>query len=76
MAADTAERVAMQNGFPYSVAKNVAQVSDPAAMTAPANMGAAYTQAEVQALRDDVAAIRGTILALTNLLQSMGLATS
>jgi hypothetical protein len=48
-------------------------VADPAALTAPADMGAAYTESEVQALRDDVAALRATLLAVTNLLQAYGL---
>ena len=47
--------------------------ADPAALASPADMGAAYTEAEVQALRDDVAALRTTLLSVTNLLQAYGL---
>lgn len=36
-------------------------VAAPAAMTAPTTMNAAYTQSEVQNLRNDVAALRTTV---------------
>lgn len=49
-------------------------VTAPAALTAPATMGASYAQSEVQALRADVAALRSTVAALVAALDSIGLA--
>lgn len=39
-------------------------VADPAALTSPADVSATYTEAEVQHIRDDVAALRTTLVAL------------
>jgi uncharacterized protein YceH (UPF0502 family) len=50
-----------------------ATVAAPAAMTAPANMNAAYTQAEVQQLRTDVANLRTTVNSLVTNLKNAGL---
>lgn len=47
-------------------------VAAPAAMTAPADLGAAYSQANVNALRTDVANLRGTVAALLTALQGTG----
>ena len=59
------------------MAKNVVQVSDPAALTAPATFNATtYTPSELNKLRADVAALQVKLTAVINLLQSMSLATS
>ena len=47
-------------------------VSDPAPMTAPADLGAAYTQANVNALRADHAALQATVQALLTSLRGGG----
>jgi hypothetical protein len=63
----------MQRGVSYGDA--VARLAGsgtaaPAAMTAPTNMGAAYTQTEVQALRTDVANLRATVASLLAFINS------
>lgn len=45
-------------------------VTAPAALTAPATMNAAYTQSEVQALRNDVAALQSKLTALINVINA------
>lgn len=47
-------------------------VAAPAAMTAPATMNAAYTQAEVQQLRTDVSNLRTTVASLLANLKTAG----
>lgn len=49
-------------------------VADPAALTAPTTISATYVQAEIQALRNDVAALRATVAALVDALQAANLA--
>lgn len=51
-------------------------VADMAALTAPADIATTYTEAEVQAIRDDVAAARTTINALLASLRTAGLLAS
>jgi hypothetical protein len=48
-------------------------VADPAALSAPTTMGGAYVQAEAQALRNDIAAIRSSLAAVIDALQAYGL---
>ena len=48
-------------------------VTDAAALTAPASLGTAYTQAEVNALRADVAANQAKINALLAALRAGGI---
>lgn len=49
-----------------------ATVTDPPALTAPADIAAVYTEAEVQALRNDIAALRGTVVSLLASLRAVG----
>lgn len=51
---------------------SAAAVSDPAAMTAPASMGATYTAANVNALRADVDALRTVVINLLTSLRNAG----
>jgi len=60
-------------GFFGSTPVTKTSVADPSAMTAPATMGASYTQSEVQALRTDVANLRNTVLSLKSALAQLGL---
>ena len=48
-------------------------VADPAALTSPTTISGSYTQSEVQKLRDDIAALRTTLAAAVDALQSYGL---
>lgn len=68
-------RSLMAKGLPYDLAKSIAQLSDPAAITSTAP-SAAYSQAEAAAVRNDVIALRTTVLALCDFLQSLGLTTT
>lgn len=54
-------------------ATRCAPVADAAVLTAPASLGAAYTQAEVNALRADVAALQAKINALLVALRGGGI---
>lgn len=47
-------------------------VANPAALTAPATMSGTYTQAEVQKLRADIAALRTTLDTLVTELRNAG----
>lgn len=51
---------------------SAAAVADPAALTAPADIAAVYTEAQVQAIRDDVAALRTTLVNLLTSLRNAG----
>ena len=62
--------VADVGGSPVTV--QAAFVTAPAALTAPADLGATYTQANVNALRTDVAALRTTLNAVLTALQAAG----
>lgn len=48
-------------------------VSDPAALTAPTTLNAVFAVAEVQALRNDVAALRTKLIALLDSLRNADL---
>lgn len=48
-------------------------LTDPAALTSAATVPAAYDQAEMQKIRDDLDALRGKVVSLTDALQSYGL---
>ena len=66
-------RSSNQLGF-FNATPAVKQTTaNPAALTAPSTMSGSYTQSEVQKLRDDIAALRTTVLALTTALQTYGL---
>lgn len=56
-----------------SSATRCTPVADAVALTAPASLGAAYTQTEVNALRVDVAACQAKINALLAALRSGGI---
>lgn len=58
--------------FIDSVNVQGADVAAPAALTAPAVISAVYTQTEVQALRNDVAALQATVAALEVALSGPG----
>lgn len=66
-------RAALKLADPVADLINAAAVPDPAAVTAPAQMGATYTQANVNALQADVTALRATVAALTTSLRNAGL---
>lgn len=79
---DARYRELLNLGLPHAVALRLADpaqdtisgtaVADPAALTAPADIAATYTEAEVQALRNDVAALRTTVANLLASLRSAG----
>lgn len=57
---------------PDSDTIGAAAVANPAALTSPADIGTVYTEAEVQALRNDVAALRTTVQSLLTALRDAG----
>lgn len=83
---DTKFRQLMQGGLSWEAARvladptqdaiEAAAVSDPAALTAPADIAATYTEAQVQALRNDIAALRTTVAALLTSLRDAGVLSS
>lgn len=82
MAVDKTKYRKIKNGMGHDAAiflsdsanspQKATTVAAPAAMTAPATMNAAYTQAEVQALRTDVANLRTTLNTLITNLKAAG----
>jgi hypothetical protein len=68
-------RVAIKLADPTTDTINGGAVADPAAVTAPAQMGASYTQANVNALQADVVALRTTVAALVTALKTAGVIT-
>jgi hypothetical protein len=68
-------RAALKIADPASDLIDGGAVSDPAAVTAPAQMGATYTQANVNALQADVTALRATVATLVTALKSAGVIT-
>jgi hypothetical protein len=48
-------------------------VADPPALTSPSTLSSTYSQSQVQALRDDLAALRSQVANLTDALQALGL---
>lgn len=66
-------RAALKIADPTSDLIDGGAVADPAAVTAPAQMGVSYTQANVNALQADVVALRTTVAALVTALKSAGI---
>lgn len=79
---ETLARELRNLGMPWALANKLADpqndliggvaVTNPAALTAPASMGATYTAANVNALRADVAALQATVTSLMNSLRDAG----
>lgn len=72
-------RKLLNGGIPHGAALALADqlghggaVSAPAALTSPASMNAAYVQADVQKLRDDIAALRTTLNSLVTEMKNAG----